>query len=1122
MNESGPSPREDRPYKYWAFISYSHQDNLSTRGDGSGDHIPWASWLHEQLETYRVPDSYRDRTARTGEPMPERFFPIFRDEAELPTSHDLGGKIRDALSLSRFLVVIASPRSARSRYVGEEIRHFRELGRGDRILVLIVDGEPNVRLHPKAGWTAGDDCFCPALIHPLRPDGAVDTDRLLPEEPIAADVRVKAEEPARELRDSEQGQPDHRATLDFMKLKLIAGLMGAGLDELVQRDKLRQLEEAKLRARTLRRWLAAVIALALLATGGGFIAWHQKEKAVRAEHAANSAEHLATLRLGQAESARDAAERLVSEAIFGLREKLVPLGKITVVKDLAAAAEDYYSKLPPELASRTSRRHEVRLALNRAMIAMGSSDDDETEAAANKALKLARELLATAPGDEGLREAQGDALVCLVVLRIGQERWPDAEKTLADLTSLTDEWLKVSPKAPAALRAKLYALCAPLMFQRNAIRNPAVVMPVFSEAQKVLETLREVGGETMETRTASAASLLGRAMLMGKLGQKEAALKLFEEANAAFRTALLADEGHPLIREGMSMSRRWSISQLRALAEERKDAALEKEAYRQTNELLADLTALAEFEPLRLDRWRGVAWLHLDNAAAVRKLEGEAAWQAWIEKGLAAAERAVAPRFERPSVRNARIHLRLALCDALESIRPAGWDEKVFRLLAEAGEIGLASAKGRAVPEDTGQLGFILDHWRSSLIAAASSPGQNARLTEQAHALAAFAQKSIDALPGSGAPRRQAVESIARVAELFERQGRAEAADFTALGKRWRAELEQNFADDPDTIAMGIKAMQDRSSELLETLRAAPQGRKDERLGELEANTGKILAFGEQHRGTLSEHDLAVLRAQAHTTLGTALMELARFADAEAALRGAVAEHTTATAKSASRAEAVQRRWNTAYAQGLLGFSLFRQGREEDGRAMRYAAAETMTEIAKSEPTPGRLRDSGAVWRRTRDVLIAPSDAAERLVVAQKSAELLRESVRLAKTIKGFAVAETAKCLTEAASAEYELALEQKALQHFKEALVAGQRALDFSHEAASSAAPANVVTRLSQTGGIRQFMASLLSDLGRAEEAQAQVDAIGTLLQQIDGKPGSDSADVSRLRVWFNDHHHK
>lgn len=30
-------------YRYWAFISYSHQDE------------EWAGWLHRAIETYRVP-----------------------------------------------------------------------------------------------------------------------------------------------------------------------------------------------------------------------------------------------------------------------------------------------------------------------------------------------------------------------------------------------------------------------------------------------------------------------------------------------------------------------------------------------------------------------------------------------------------------------------------------------------------------------------------------------------------------------------------------------------------------------------------------------------------------------------------------------------------------------------------------------------------------------------------------------------------------------------------------------------------------------------------------------------------------------------------------------------------
>ncbi|MCB1085758.1 MAG: TIR domain-containing protein [Verrucomicrobiae bacterium] len=268
-------------YRYWAFISYSHQDNLATRGDGSGDHIAWANWLHEQLETFVVPEGYRDRPARTGEPMPDRFFPTFRDEAELPTSHDLGGQIRDALAHSRFLIVIASPRSARSRYVNEEVRYFRELGRGDRILVLIVDGEPNVRLHPRAGWAPEDDCFCPALVHPLRADGTVDDSQLLREEPIAADVRVKDSEPAREMRAKESTQDERRGLLDFMKLKLVAGLMGVGLDELVQRDKRRAEEQEKRARQALSRtefqFARQLLDLAERETGAA--RWEQRAKA---------------------------------------------------------------------------------------------------------------------------------------------------------------------------------------------------------------------------------------------------------------------------------------------------------------------------------------------------------------------------------------------------------------------------------------------------------------------------------------------------------------------------------------------------------------------------------------------------------------------------------------------------------------------------------------------------------------------------------------------------------------------------------------------------------------------------------------------------------------------------
>ena len=106
--------------------------------------------------------------------MPERFFPVFQDEKELPINADLVAQIRRALERSRFLVVICSPRSATSRYVNEEVRYFRQLVRGHSILTLVIDGKPNASGRNKEDISADTECFCPALRHPLDLTGAID------------------------------------------------------------------------------------------------------------------------------------------------------------------------------------------------------------------------------------------------------------------------------------------------------------------------------------------------------------------------------------------------------------------------------------------------------------------------------------------------------------------------------------------------------------------------------------------------------------------------------------------------------------------------------------------------------------------------------------------------------------------------------------------------------------------------------------------------------------------------------------------------------------------------------------------------------------------------------------
>ena len=159
-------------YRYWAFISYSHADK------------GWGDWLHRALETYRVPKHLIGRTGAFG-PVPRRLYPIFRDREELSASSSLGINIERALLQSRSLIVICSPRSSGSHWVNEEIKYFKRLNREDRILALVVEGEPNAS-DGRAGVSPDQECFPEALRFRVGANGKLTRERT---EPIAGDAR---------------------------------------------------------------------------------------------------------------------------------------------------------------------------------------------------------------------------------------------------------------------------------------------------------------------------------------------------------------------------------------------------------------------------------------------------------------------------------------------------------------------------------------------------------------------------------------------------------------------------------------------------------------------------------------------------------------------------------------------------------------------------------------------------------------------------------------------------------------------------------------------------------------------------------------------------------------------
>ncbi|MEJ2523264.1 MAG: toll/interleukin-1 receptor domain-containing protein [Gammaproteobacteria bacterium] len=278
--ETGPSakPATASSRKYRAFISYSHTDRS------------WGEWLHRALETYRVPKRLVGRATNMGT-VPRRIAPVFRDREELPTATSLGAVINEALQDSATLVVICSPAAARSRWVNEEILTYKRLGRGDRILALIVAGEPNSSDKADDGT---EECFPEALRYRTGPDGELTSAR---EEPVAADLRPGG---------------DGKAAA---KLKLVAGILGVGYDELRQREQQRRFR--RLVAVTAASVAGVLIAAAL--TVDAMLARQEAEaERARAEAALDESEAVTdflTSMLGAASPAEQGRDVTVREVL---------------------------------------------------------------------------------------------------------------------------------------------------------------------------------------------------------------------------------------------------------------------------------------------------------------------------------------------------------------------------------------------------------------------------------------------------------------------------------------------------------------------------------------------------------------------------------------------------------------------------------------------------------------------------------------------------------------------------------------------------------------------------------------------------------------------------------------
>lgn len=116
----------EQQFKYFAFISYSSHDTK------------WGKRLHKKLESYSIPSTLCKKYGWKRKPLNPIFFAPY--EIQPGT---LSEELKDRLRESRHLIVICSPYSAQSYWVGLEIEFFHQLGRTKDIHFFIIDGVPN-------------------------------------------------------------------------------------------------------------------------------------------------------------------------------------------------------------------------------------------------------------------------------------------------------------------------------------------------------------------------------------------------------------------------------------------------------------------------------------------------------------------------------------------------------------------------------------------------------------------------------------------------------------------------------------------------------------------------------------------------------------------------------------------------------------------------------------------------------------------------------------------------------------------------------------------------------------------------------------------------------------------
>lgn len=474
---------------YDAFISYSHAKDK-----------PVGAALQSVIQKLGKP-WYQRRSLR-----------VFRDDTSLAATPELWPTLEKTLDQSRFIIVLASPQFARSKWCGMEVDHWLRHKSLDTLLVAVTDGD--LRWDAAAGDFVWDETTpLPALLRGHFRN-----------EPKWIDLRAFREAP--DARD---------AKFIDAAADLAAAVHGRPKEDLLS-------QELRQQKRALRLAWSAAASLTLLAGGAGWQWW----EAEAAKRTAQAAEQVATEQRDLAERnlalARQAADDLVFKIAQGLRGlEGMRTESVRQILETAQGVMDDLAKSAPDDAQ--LQRSRFAMLVEFAVTYERAGDLTRAENAAEQSLAVARRLLA---GDEGNLDRRRDVVVSAV--RIGdirqrrgrlQEALSAYEQGLAELRQLDKRRLNIAGSAN-----DLALMLDKVGRVRRALGNSPAAGEAFEESIAIRRRFVEAAPRDPKWRRelASGLSDVGQVYLDARDTAK--ALAVFEESLALRRTLVAEQPGN--------------------------------------------------------------------------------------------------------------------------------------------------------------------------------------------------------------------------------------------------------------------------------------------------------------------------------------------------------------------------------------------------------------------------------------------------------------------------------------------------------------------------------------------------------------------------------------------------